>query len=131
MEANFNGSEKRDFIRLEFSTPLTYKVCKPETISILLNGYTSNISESGILCNINHQVNDNDILWLVFDRGVLAICENLEKKTMIYQGGIIGKVMRVEVKTDGTYEIGLRFITREEGNLKNINQYASLLNEKY
>jgi len=131
MEANFSGSEKREFVRLEFSSPLSYKVCKPETITTLLNGYTSNISESGILCSINQLVNNNDILWLSFDRGVLAICEDLERKTMIYQGGIIGKVVRILDKEDGTYEIGLRFITREEEKFKNVAQYTSILNEKY
>ncbi len=131
MESNLNELERREFIRLEFSQPLAYKVCKPETISTLLNGYTSNISKSGILCNIDRQVNNDDILWLSFDRGGLAICEDREKRTMIYQGGIIGKVVRVNGKEDGTFEIGLHFITREEEKINNVVQYTALLNEKY
>ena len=33
---------------------------------------------------------------------------------MIYQNGIIGKVVRTEVRPDGSCEVGVQFITREE-----------------
>jgi hypothetical protein len=117
---NFSGQEKRDFVRLDYTTPIACKICRKETIEKLLKGYTSNISQSGLLCLIKEPVEKDDILWLSFDRHTLAICEEIEKRVLIYQNGIIGKVTRVEQKTQGNFSVGLRFFTREEENLSHI-----------
>lgn len=113
----YRGPERRRFIRLNYVLPLAYKICKEETISKLLEGYTSNVSRSGLLCNLKEHVNKNDILWLCFDKDTLDICTDLEKSCLIYQSGIIGKVVRIEHKKDNTYSVGLRFLTREEKNV--------------
>lgn len=120
MEETYRGPERRQFVRLDYITPLAYKVCKLETISKLLQGYTSNISVAGLLCNIKEKVNPDDILWLSFDRDILIICEELDRRCLIYQNGIVGKVIRTELKDDSSYNIGVQFITREEKNLTNI-----------
>lgn len=112
----YEGQERRQFVRLDYITPINYKICKKETISKLLQGYTSDISETGLLCNIKTKVNKDDILWLSFDRGILSICENMEKRILIYQNGIIAKVIRIEHKHNDTYDIGVYFVTREEKN---------------
>jgi len=119
-EKVYKGPERRKFVRLDYVTPLAYKVCKQGTISKLLQGYTSNISQAGLLCNMQEEVKKDDILWLSFDRDTLTICESLEKRSLIYQNGIIGKVVRIEPKKDGNYNIGIKFVTREEKNLTNI-----------
>ena len=124
MEAAYNGPERREFFRLDYATPLTYKVCKEETISKLLQGYTADISELGVLCNIKDRVNKDDILWLCFDRATLNICAEIEKKALIYQQGVIGKVVRIEPKDIDVFDVGVRFITREERNLTNIRPEA-------
>lgn len=117
MEKNgYKGRERRKFPRMNFAVPLAYKVCKRKTISRLLKGYTSNISHAGLLCNIKERVKKNNLLWLAFDRSTLAICEGLEKDSFIYQSGIIGKAVRVQRKKNGTYDVGIQFITRKEKN---------------
>ncbi|MCX5709275.1 MAG: PilZ domain-containing protein, partial [Candidatus Omnitrophica bacterium] len=110
----------REFVRIEYATPLAYKVCRKETVSKLLQGYTSDVSQSGLLCKIGEKVNKDDIIWLSFDRAVLGICEEIEKRVFIYQNGIIGKVARVETLTPGTFDVGVHFIIREEKNNTNI-----------
>ncbi|MFH1441133.1 MAG: PilZ domain-containing protein [Candidatus Omnitrophota bacterium] len=124
MEEDYTRQERREFIRLDYVTPLAYKVCKEETISKLLLGYISNISEIGILCNIDYNVNQGDILWLSFDRATLTICEKLEKNILIYQNGLIGKVVRIDKKNDGLYDVGIKFITRQESD--SINSYPKI-----
>jgi len=114
MENNYQSEERRKFLRFEHITPLACKVCKPETISRILQGYTANISQAGLLCRINEAVTKDDILWLAFDRATLMICQELERNCFIYQTGIIGKVVRVENMDGATYDVGVRFITREE-----------------
>ena len=112
----YGGPERRKFFRLDYETPLAYKVCKEKTISRILEGYTSNVSETGLLCNIKDKVRKKDILWLCFDRGALSTCQDLEKQALIYQNGIIGKVARIEDRNDGSFNVGVQFITREEKN---------------
>jgi hypothetical protein len=113
----YQGQDRRQFVRIEYVTPLSYKICKKETISKLLEGYTSNVSHSGLLCNIKDRVQKDDILWLSFDRSTLDTCQEAEKRSFIYQSGIIGRVVRTEPKENGTYDVGVQFITREEKNL--------------
>jgi len=119
MKKTYAGSERRQFVRLDYVMPLDFKVCKRKTISKLLAGYTSDISQEGLLCTIKDKVNKNDILWLSFDRSTLNICEELEKRILIYQNGVIGKVVRIENKNND-YLVGVKFITREEKNLTHI-----------
>lgn len=125
MKENYQGPERRQFLRLEYIKPLVCKVCKPETISRILHGYTRNVSQAGLLCHISEAVNKNDILWLAFDRATLKICQELEKHCFIYQAGVIGKVVRVEAREDATYDVGVQFITREEH--KEFEPYISKL----
>lgn len=120
MKKTYTGKERREFLRLDYSKPLSYKICKKKTVSKLLEGYTSNISQAGLLCNIKYRVKKNELLWLCFEREVLNICEDLEKRSLIYQNGVIGKVARISSKKNGTYDVGIRFLTREEKNLTNI-----------
>jgi len=129
-EKVYKGPERRQFLRLDYVTPLAYKVCKKKTLSILLQGYTSNISQSGLLCNIKDSVKKDDILWVSFDRTTLNVCEDLEKRSLIYQNGVIGKVVRAERKIDGSYNVGIQFITREEKNLTNIYPQIYFLERK-
>lgn len=120
MKKEYKGRERRQFVRLDYMTPLAYKVCKKNTVSCLLQGYTSNVSKAGLLCSIKDKVKKNDILWISFDRDTLSICQGLEKRSLVYQNGILGKVVRAKHKRGGSYNVGLQFITREEKNLTNI-----------
>jgi len=130
MDLIYDGAERRQFIRLDYTVPLSYKVCKQETVTRLLSGYTSNVSEAGLLCRIAQKVNIDDILWLVFDRGTLGICSELEKNALIYQSGVIGKVVRIIPDDKGDFEVGIRFLTREETNLTHIYPKVHFLEAK-
>ncbi|MFA5311572.1 MAG: PilZ domain-containing protein [Candidatus Omnitrophota bacterium] len=119
MDIPENNSGRRLFSRIDFAAPLAYKVCNKETLSKILQGYTSNISEAGMLCNIREAVNPDDILWLSFDRGTLGMCEELEKRALIYQNGVIGKVVRIQSRGYDNFDVGIKFITREEKSWNN------------
>jgi len=120
MNKKYTGPERRHFVRLDYSTPFACKVCKKQTISKLLQGYTADVSQAGVLCNIKDKVKKGDILWLSFDRSTLSICSEIEKRSLIYQNGIIGKVVRIDDRKDKGYDVGVQFVTREEKNLTNI-----------
>lgn len=78
----YGGLERRKFVRLDYIAPLNYKICNEQTLSNLLQGYTINISQAGLLCKIKDKVKKNDILWFAFDRGFLSFCEELEKEVL-------------------------------------------------
>lgn len=133
MKKAYKEPDRRKFLRLEFKTPLQFKVCKKETISMLLEGYTSDISQSGLLCNMREKVRRGDLVWLSFDRATLSICEELEKRALVYQNGIIGKVVRIARKAKESFDVGVQFLTREEKNLTHIYpkvHFAIELSEK-
>lgn len=127
----YEGPERRQFDRVGYRAPLAYKVCKEETITKLLQGYTADISESGLRCNIKNRVNKDDIVWLSFDRSTLDILAQLEKRSLIYQNGVVGKVVRIDEKGDDTFDIGVQFVTREEKNSTNIYPGFHFLEEKF
>ena len=120
MANQYDGQEQRSHDRFDCMTPLAYKVCNQETLSKLFKGYTVNVSESGLLCNIHDNVKIEDVLWLSFNKSVLQLVAEVDKHSFFYQNGVVGKVVRVENKTDGSYNVGIHFITREEQNLTNI-----------
>ena len=120
MIKKFSGAERREFVRFDFVNPLALKVCKKKTISQLLDGYTSNVSRGGLRCSVKERVPKNSILWLSFDRGLLDVCRGIERKCLIYQNGVLGKVIWSKKRINSTYDVGIRFITREEKNLTHI-----------
>jgi len=120
MKKSYRGPERREFLRLDYTTPLDYKVCKKKTVSTLLNGYIHDVSQSGLRCRVNQKVKMNDTVWLSFDRSTLHICEDLEKNALIYQRGVVGRVVWVRPRTKKIYEVGVQFLTRAEKNLSNI-----------
>jgi len=123
--------ERREFIRREYPVPLGFKICNKDTVSKLCAGYTVDISQSGLLCNIRQKVNQDDILWLSFDRQTLDYCREMEKRVLIYQNGIIGNVTRVKAEEAGNYKVGIKFITRQEKDAGNIYPQTYFLEKNF
>ncbi len=113
-EEKTDFSDRRAAIRIAHQTPLTFKVCKEETVSKIMQGYTQNISKDGLCCTITEEVPIGCTLWVRLDVDSLALCEELENKAVILQHGMLGKVVWVEKIKDANYDVGLQFITREE-----------------
>ena len=106
--------DRRAAVRISCQSPLSFKICKDETIAKIMQGYTQDISRDGLRCTISEDVPIGCILWLKLDTDALMLCEELERRAVILQHGIIGKVIWAEKTKDSNYDIGLQFITREE-----------------
>ena len=106
--------DRRQFIRLSYKTPLMYKVCKQSTISRMMEGYTRNISQAGLMSNLTGLIPKTSTLWLKLDMGVLSLCKEIEKRCVIVQQGILGQVAWLKKLSKDNYDVGVRFITREE-----------------
>jgi len=122
---NPQGEERRQFIRLSYKTPLMYKVCKKSTITKIMEGYTHNISESGLMCNINGIIPKAATLWLKLDMGALSLCQEIEKRCVVIQQGILGQVAWLKKLSDQSYDVGVRFLTRKEKINPSITQQVA------
>ena len=112
-----NIPERRSVVRVVCQTPLTFKICKEETILKIMEGYTQDISPDGVRCVISEDVPVGCTLWLKLDRDALTMCEEIEKRAVILQHGVLGKVVWIEKQRDRKFEVGLQFLTRaEKGN---------------
>jgi len=113
-KTKINSSERRVAVRINCASPLSFKVCKDETIDKIMQGYTQNISNDGLRCMITDKVPIGSILWLKLDRDALTLCEELERNAIILQHGVLGKVVWIEKAGETNFEVGLQFLTREE-----------------
>lgn len=122
MNKKVNIPERRVAVRITCQTPLAFKICKDETISKIMQGYTQNISSDGIKCAISEKVPLGSTLWLKLNKDAISMCEELEKRSVILQQGILGIVVWCEKKEDNIFDIGVQFLTREEPNLFNVDR---------
>lgn len=119
-QKKMSRDERREFIRLSYSRPLMYKICKRSTLSKLMQGYTHNISCSGLMCNLQDKVPHDSVLWLKLDQAALDLCQEIEQRSVIIQHGVLGKVVWEHKKDDDSYDIGVCFVTREEKHVPDI-----------
>ena len=126
MATNY-AQERREFFRIHFSTPLNFKgysrlaLDSPEAAQ----GTSQNISQSGVL----FQIEDNppqlsSIVWMNLDIRTLSICKEIEKRALILNNGLFGRVVRVEedAKDSHRYDVGVCFLTQEQKNLREVEQ---------
>lgn len=100
---------QRKYIRLEISTPMTLRKVRdmlgnfyPTEEDYHIDGEILNISEGGLLCDLNEPVSENDIVALRF---------GLQEAVTV--DSILGLVKRVDHDED-KYLTGIQFIDRAD-----------------
>ena len=123
--------ERREFFRLNFTTPIRFKTCdikklqKNTSVESGLDGSTRNISQAGILFQTENEPPQlSSILWMNLDMRTLKICQEIESKALIFNNGVLGKVVRVEEDThnDNAYDIGVCFLRKDQKDSKEVQQ---------
>ena len=104
-----------------------YKVCKKNTFSKLMHGYTHDISPAGLMCSLKGKVPVDSIVWFQLDIGALSMCEEIEKRCAVIQHGILGKVVWASRQKDKSYDVGVHFVTREERQISSLFKKNSLI----
>jgi hypothetical protein len=82
-----------------------------------LEGTTRNISQNGVLFQTDDSPPQlSSIVWMSLDMRTLKICQEIESKALIFNNGVLGKVVRVEEDTqsDNTYDIGVCFLRKDQ-----------------
>ncbi len=136
MTRNDAGSsqERREFFRLNYTTPLHFKtyptrIGRTETASV---GRSRNVSQSGVLFQTEKNPPQlSSIVWMNLDIRTLTICKEIEKRALIFNNGLLGRVVRVEedVNENNLYDIGVCFLTQDQQNSKEIQQVISQISQ--
>ena len=120
MAQNDRIVEKREFFRLNFSGPFKFKSYQPEHQESEAD--SKNISQSGVL--FQTKVNPpaiSSILWMDLDIRTLKICREIENRALVFNNGLLGKVVRVEENPrNSAYDVGVCFLTREQQNSREV-----------
>ena len=123
--------ERREFFRLNFTTPIRFKTCdikqieKKSPADTALDGSTRNISQAGILFQTENEPPQlSSILWMNLDMRTLKICQEIESKALIFNNGVLGKVVRVEedAHNDNAYDIGVCFLRKDQKDSKEVQE---------
>ena len=123
--------ERRQFFRLNFRSPLEFRSYSPKSIEKVSpsgKGISQNVSQSGVLFQVeNVPPHVSSVLWMNLDIRTLKICQEIEKKALVFNNGILGRVVRVEEDPQNlnVYNVGVCFITPDEKSSKEIEQILS------
>jgi len=103
------AEDKRRFIRLVISTPMTLKKIRdtggnywPEGDWHVINGEILNISAGGVLVELDQAVNEGDVVSMHF---TIQEVEGLDN--------VLGLIKRVDIDPEGCLA-GIEFISREQ-----------------
>ena len=125
-----NESERREFFRLNFKSPVEYKDLHTSTA---VEATTRNISQNGVL----FQTEENppilsSLVWMNLDMRTLKICQEIEAKALIFNNGVLGKVVRVEEGTENNnaYDVGVCFLRKEQRDSAEIREAIGHLKQK-
>ena len=131
-----SGQERREFFRINFSTPLNFKSYSRLAVSSSQGsqeGSAQNISQSGILFQTeNNPPQLSSIVWMGLDIRTLTICKEIEKRALILNNGLLGRVVRVEedTKNSNRYDIGVCFLTQEQKNSSEVEQILAQISKE-
>ena len=119
-------AERREFFRVPYATSLKYKAYNESSTSATVQ----NVSQSGILFQTEQEPPKlSSIVWLNLDMRTLKICQEIESRALIFNNGILGKVVRVEEDADSekSYDIGVCFLRKDQGNTDGVSELLKTL----
>ena len=130
MPVSENREERREFFRVNFKSPVQFKSYSTDRTGdqvskrqSFLHGQSQNISQSGILFQMEKNPPPiSSILWMNVDLRTLNICKEIENRALIFNNGLLGKVVRVEedVRNMNTYDVGVCFLTQNDKDSREV-----------
>lgn len=130
MPKQYSGSDRREFLRFTCRHPLQYSVLKPQKrksrLLAFIKGMSNNLSASGMLFTTRAKEAPKLMSLLAFelDYRAVIICQEIENRALIINDMLLGKVMRVEDNEDGSFGVGVAFITKSDTVLEDIKELA-------
>lgn len=115
---NAESDEKREFLRVDYETPLTFKILKGEKLTAKSDISSRNVSASGLLFRTGNEASIpalSSIVWIQLDDKMMNICSEIEEDLVIYKSGVFGRVVRIAEGEPGkSFDIGVCFLRKSE-----------------
>ena len=129
------GDDKREFLRMDYETPLDFKVLSGEKLSSKKDIVSRNVSSSGLLFRTASETsipNLSSIVWIKLDDKMLNICSEIENDLVMLNGGVFGRVVRIAEGEPGlSYDIGVCFLRKQNMSKEDISDLTQgLADEK-
>ena len=119
-------NDRREFFRVPYVNTLKYKAYTEKPVT----GTARDISQSGILFQTEQEPPKlSSIVWLNLDMRTLKICQEIEARALIFNNGILGKVVRVEEdpETGKSYDVGVCFLRKDQRGTAGVNELLKTL----
>ena len=118
MVNTYKGEEKRQFLRCNYEKFFNYNTVSlskdKNFMSSLINAVTRNLSGSGMLFSTTELPQLSSLLVLDLDYRTARVCEEVDKNALIINNRVLGKVVRIEEKGDGVYDVGIAFVIKSD-----------------
>ena len=112
------GDDKREFLRVDYETPLNFKVLKDEKLTAKSDVSSVNISACGLLFRTSTESSIpslSSIVWIELNPKMMNICAEIENDLIIHKNGVFGRVVRIAEGEPGkSYDIGVCFLRKKD-----------------
>ncbi|MBD3425922.1 MAG: hypothetical protein GF409_01670 [Candidatus Omnitrophica bacterium] len=123
---NAEGDDKREFLRVDYETPLNFKVLKEDKLTAKSDVQSRNISACGLLFRTSTDASIpslSSIVWIELDPKMMNICAEIENDLVIHNNGVYGRVVRIAEGEPGkSYDIGICFLRKKDMTEEEIKQ---------
>ena len=126
----YRGIERREFPRYEHERPVYFRTlnpCNPDNPTQPLGvGISKNVSASGVLFKIKAEKMPSipSLISVTFDYKTSEICDTIESRNVIDDNRLFGNVARIGNNGDGTCDVGIEFVTKENHFSKGVKELA-------
>ena len=115
---NMGGQEKREFLRVDYETPLNFKVLRGDKFTSKSDVAARNVSACGLLFRTSTESSIpalSSIVWIGLDQKMMNICAEIEEDLVMHNNGIFGRVVRIAEGEPGkSYDIGVCFLRKKD-----------------
>lgn len=131
MDREYQRDDRRHFLRVDYKKPIHYSmVSSPKddkSMASLFKAVSKNLSASGLLFETGSEKvpEISSLIMLDLDYKTANICQEIEKRALIKNNKLLGRVMRIEDNGDGTCGVGVAFVTKSgrlSEDVKNITE---------
>jgi c-di-GMP-binding flagellar brake protein YcgR len=114
---------RRSYPRVPYKVPLCFSVCSHNTLQELQDGFSENLSQTGMLLALDVVLPLSSLIILDLNVDMLEHCINMEYLYMTEYKSLIAKVMNVRHnKTKGYYSVGISFIKADESKRNDVKK---------
>ncbi len=129
MTVDYMGDERRRFLRCNYEKRFNYNTVNlskdKRFMSSFISAVSKNLSGSGMLFSTSELPSLSSLLVLNLDYHTARVCEEIERNTLIVNNRVLEKVVRIEERGDGAYDVGVVFITKSNRLPKDIQSLVS------